>query len=154
MLGKLSEKEIKEVLLHNFLGHIGCHDDGKTYVVPVNYVYDGTYIIAHSVMGMKIQMMRNNPQVCFEVDEIKDYANWKSVIVWGEYQEVTDVTERYHALTRFVERTLHTKISETAVPPEFTEKYVAPKYPQNAKPVIYRIVMLESSGRYEKDGGF
>ena len=54
MLGKLTDKEIKQVLQNNLLGRIGCHDDGKTYIVPVNYVYDGTYIIAHSMMGMKI----------------------------------------------------------------------------------------------------
>ncbi len=151
MLGKLTDKEIKQVLQNNLLGRIGCHDDGKTYIVPVNYVYDGTYIIAHSMMGMKIQMMRKNPQVCFEVDEVQDYTNWKSVIVWGEYQEITDTMERYHALKYFVDRTLRVKISETAIPPELVEKRRAMKYQDNAKPVIYRIVILETTGRYEKD---
>lgn len=55
-----------------------------TYVVPVNYVYDGKFIIAHSVAGMKIQMMRKNRDVCFEVDEMKSITNWKSVIAWGQ----------------------------------------------------------------------
>jgi uncharacterized protein len=151
MLGKLTDTEIKAVLNNNFLGRIGCHDEGKTYVVPINYVYDGTYIIAHSMMGMKIQMMRTNPQVCFEVDEIQDFTNWRSVIVWGEYQEISDVTERYHAVSYFVERTLHAKISETAIPPELPEKDTVALYPTSVKPVIYRIVILESSGRYEKD---
>jgi nitroimidazol reductase NimA-like FMN-containing flavoprotein (pyridoxamine 5'-phosphate oxidase superfamily) len=151
MLGKLSSSEIEHVLSHNLFGRIGCYDAGRIYVVPVNYVYDGKDIIAHSVEGMKIQMMRNNPEVCFEVDEVRDFTNWKSVIVLGEYQEIVDEMERYRAIKFFVDRTLRIKISETAIPPETSEKRVHPRSPGMIKPVIYRIVALEKSGRYEKD---
>jgi nitroimidazol reductase NimA-like FMN-containing flavoprotein (pyridoxamine 5'-phosphate oxidase superfamily) len=152
MIGKLSDKEVEMVLAHNFLGRIGCHDEGKTYVVPVTYVYDGKDIIIHSMPGTKIQMMRRNPQVCFEVDEVKDFANWKSVILQGEYQEYSNVRDRYRAVRYFVDRTLSLKISETAVPPEgFDEENYSPVNYNDARPVIYRIVILEKSGRYEKE---
>ena len=72
------------------MGRIGCNDGERNYVVPVNYAYDGKFIIAHSIMGMKIAIMRKNPNVCFEVDEMKSYTKWKSVIVWGVYQELSD----------------------------------------------------------------
>ena len=49
MIGKLNNEEIEEFLKENVLGRIGCHDKGKTYVVPVSYVYDGKYIIVHSL---------------------------------------------------------------------------------------------------------
>jgi len=81
MVGRLSNEEIEEVLKRNVLGRIGCNDGKKNYVVPVNYAYDGKYIIAHSMMGLKIEIMRKNPQVCFEVDEMKNFVNWKSVIL-------------------------------------------------------------------------
>ncbi|MEJ0105924.1 MAG: pyridoxamine 5'-phosphate oxidase family protein [Bacteroidota bacterium] len=58
MIGRLTHEQIEEVLKENVLGRIGCSDGKKIYVVPVNYIYDGKYIIAHSVMGMKIEMMR------------------------------------------------------------------------------------------------
>lgn len=151
MLGKLNDIEIEEVLRNNLLGRIGCHDDGKTYIVPVNYVYDGHSIIAHSVKGMKIEMMQKNPHICFEIDEVKNFTNWKSVIVWGEYHEITDSMERYRAMKFFVEHTLHTKISETAVPPELPGKKVHPWNSPSVKPVIYRIVILEKTGRYENE---
>ena len=98
MIGKLTDDQIEEVLKENVLGRIGCNDGKKTYVVPVNYVYDGKFIIAHSVYGMKIEMMRKNKQVCFEVDEMKSFTNWKSVIVWGEYQELAEERDRYSAM--------------------------------------------------------
>ena len=57
------------------MGRLGCNDGGKIYVVPINYVYDGKFIIAHSVAGIKIQMKWKNPDVFFEVDEMKSFTN-------------------------------------------------------------------------------
>lgn len=151
MIGSLSFEAAKEVLASNIIGRIGCTDGTKTYVVPVNYVFDGKHIIAHSVAGMKIQMMRKNPKVCFEVDEMKSLTNWKSVIVWGDYQELTDERDRYAAMKLFVDRTMHMKISETAIPPEISGQRLHPRSPGNIKPIVYRIVIEEMTGRYEKE---
>ena len=147
----MSIEESKEVLHSNILGRIGCNDGMRTYVVPINYVFDGKYIIGHSVAGLKIQIMRKNPAVCFEVDEMKSLTNWKSVIAWGEYQELADERDRYNALKLFVDRTMHMKISETARPPEISETRLHPRSPGNIRPVIYRIVIEELTGRFEKD---
>jgi uncharacterized protein len=151
MIGRLSDEQIEEVLKKNLLGRIGCNDGKKTYVVPINYVYDGRFIIGHSVAGMKIRMMRKNPSVCFEVDEMKSFTKWKSVIIWGEYQELNDERERYYAMKLFVDRMMKMKISESAVPPEISELRVHPRSPGNIKPVIYRIVITEKTGRFEND---
>jgi uncharacterized protein len=151
MIGKLTEEQIEEILQKNVLGRIGCNDGRKTYVVPVNYVYDGRYIIAHSVLGMKIEIMRKNPMVCFEVDEMKSFTNWKSVIAWGEYQELTDEHARYYAMKTFVDNMMHIKISSTATPPEITEQRVHTTKPGSKKPIIYRIIIIEKTGRFEND---
>ena len=151
MIGNLNDEQILEVLKTNVLGRIGCTDGKKTYVVPVNYVFDDKFIICHSVLGMKIRMMRKNPDVCFEVDEMKSFTDWKSVIAWGTYQELTNERERYYAMKLFVDRMMRMKISETAVPPEISEQRVHPRSPGNIKPVIYRIVLTEKTGRYENN---
>ena len=88
MIGNLTDEQIEEVLRENVLGRIGCSDGERIYVVPINYAYDGKSIIAHSSLGMKIEMMRKTPKVCFEVDDMKSFTNWKSVIAWGEYHEL------------------------------------------------------------------
>ncbi len=151
MIGKLNQEQMEDVLKSNVVGRIGCNDGEKTYVVPINYVFDGKFIIAHSVTGLKIQMMRKNPEVCFEVDEMKSFTNWKSVIAWGRYQELGDERERYSAMKLFVDRMMYMKISETAIPPETTEKRIHPRSPGYIKPVIYRIVITEMTGRYEHE---
>lgn len=148
MLGILSKTEIEDLLYSNNLGRIGCSLNGKTYVVPVNYVYDGRSIIAHSTDGLKIQMMRKNPSVCFEVDHIENNKNWQSVITQGTYMEIIDERERYDAMKLFVDRLLKLKISTTAHPPEMAPERL--RSSTSAKPVIYRILLLEKTGRYEK----
>ncbi|HEY0272626.1 MAG TPA: pyridoxamine 5'-phosphate oxidase family protein [Chitinophaga sp.] len=147
MLGTLNEQEIEEVLLRNVTGRIGCYDGSKVYVVPVSYAYNDKYIITHSYEGMKINIMRKNPQVCFEVDEMQDQANWRSVIAWGTYEEVTNERERYYAMKFLVSRLMHLQISETARLPE--EAQHAPARPGDPKPIVYRIRLGERTGRFE-----
>lgn len=154
MIGQLQREEIEKILKENVVGRIGCHDGKKTYVVPVNYVYDDKFIFAHSVLGMKIRMMRKNPQICFEVDEMKSFTNWTSVIVWGEYQELSDERDRYYAMKLFVDRMMHMKISETAIPPTTADKRVHPRSPGTIKPIVYRIVITEKTGRFENEESF
>lgn len=151
MIGQLTEEQINEVLGTNIFGHLGCSDGKKTYVVPINYVYDGKYIIAHSIEGMKIHMMRKNAEVCFAVDEMQNQTHWKSVIVWGQYQELTNERDRYQALKLFVDRMLHSKVSATSLPPDIVAKKVYPQAPTHFKPVIYRIVISEKTGRFENE---
>jgi nitroimidazol reductase NimA-like FMN-containing flavoprotein (pyridoxamine 5'-phosphate oxidase superfamily) len=149
MIGRLNDEQIEELLNSNNIGRIGCRDHELVYVVPINYIYEGNSIIAHSVAGMKIEMMRKHPNVCFQVDQIKDYNNWKSVVAWGQYKELIEERERYEAMKLFVERTLRLKISETAIAPELSDHRVHPRSPGNIKPVIYRILLEKKTGRYE-----
>jgi len=79
MFGDLDPLEIDRILHNQILGRIGCHADHITYIVPISYAYDGEYIYAITREGMKINIMRQNPQVCFEVEQIPDMANWQSL---------------------------------------------------------------------------
>ena len=94
MLRELNNIQIEALLKDQLIGRIGCHVAGVTYIVPINYVYDGVNIYCHSAKGMKIDMMRENPEVCFEVDSIKDITNWQSVILLGKSEEITELDEK------------------------------------------------------------
>ncbi|MDH7460553.1 pyridoxamine 5'-phosphate oxidase family protein [Chitinophagaceae bacterium 26-R-25] len=150
MIEKLSIEQIDNVLNRNIVGRIGCCDGKKVYVVPVNYVYDGHYIIAHSPEGMKILMMRKNPDVCFEVDQMEDITHWQSVIVWGKFQELLSERDRYQAMQLFVAKMMHMKAK---VDSDHVGKANTGQHSQlaasKAKPVIYRIVPIEKTGRFE-----
>jgi nitroimidazol reductase NimA-like FMN-containing flavoprotein (pyridoxamine 5'-phosphate oxidase superfamily) len=150
MLGILTNEEIGEVLQNNIVCRIGCNDGTKTYVVPVSYVYMGDHILCHSYDGMKIEMMRAQPAVCLEVDEIKSYDNWRCVIVWGEYEELTEAKDINEARGYFSEEMLDMKVSETALPPESTPERWHNTSPGQKVSIYYRIRFTEASGRFER----
>ncbi|MEO6731796.1 MAG: pyridoxamine 5'-phosphate oxidase family protein [Ferruginibacter sp.] len=151
MISKLTEEQIEEILNKNVLGRIGCNDGNRTYVVPINYVYDGKNIIGHSMEGMKIVMMRKNPEVCFGVDEMKSITKWRSVIAWGQYQELTNERDRYYAMKLFADRMMQIKISEPSNHLNVSADRIIPKFQKNSRSVIYRIIITEKTGRSENE---
>lgn len=104
VIEELSAEEIDAFLRRQVVGRVGCHADGRTYVVPVLYVWDGECIYVQSIEGRKVQMMRVNPQVVFEVDEYEsEDGSWRSVIVEGVYEEL-EGTRAEAALALLVQR--------------------------------------------------
>jgi uncharacterized protein len=87
VIRELSRAEIDDLLHAHVVGRIGCHAGGLTYVVPVIYAYDGDGFYVASIEGQKVRMMRENPEVCFEVDEY-EAGSWRSAIVQGSYEEL------------------------------------------------------------------
>lgn len=150
MLGRLTGEMIENLLQQRMLGRLGCTDGKKTYVVPINFIYEDGVIYAHAVQGLKIEMMRKHPDVCFQVDEIIDFANWKSVVVWGKFEELIEGPERQKAMDLFVERSMRMKISETALPPELHAYRKHPRAEGAIKPVFYKIIPTEKTGRFER----
>ncbi len=150
MLGELNEAQIEQVLLSEVIGRIGCHADEQTYVVPITYVYDGESIYGHSAEGMKLRMMRKNPKVCFEVDDMENMANWRSVIAWGTFEELTG-DEAIHAMQLLVNRLMPLTTSETAASSQGTESTGSHRADTAGRTVsVYRIHLTEKTGRFEK----
>lgn len=146
MLGTLTKDQVEHVLHGQAIGHIGCHADGKTYVVPVTYVYDGERVICHSGEGQKIRMMRDNPDVCFEVEEVDNLANWRSVVAWGRFEELSG-SEAAAGLGLLVDRLL--PIMQNL--PSSSGHNVTPHGQQEGEQtVIYAINLTEKTGRFER----
>ncbi len=147
MLGELNNAEIDQLLRMERVGRIGCHADGVTYVVPVGYAYDGAAVHFLSAEGRKLTMMRDNPNVCFEVEQIQHWTNWKSVIAWGTFQELAgDAAERAYRLLHSTLTPLIEFETRTSATQESHEAPgVAPR-----RLVLYRISIDERTGRYAR----
>jgi nitroimidazol reductase NimA-like FMN-containing flavoprotein (pyridoxamine 5'-phosphate oxidase superfamily) len=150
MLGELNEAQIESLLNDTPVGRIGCHLDGITYIVPVNYAYDGVNLYAHSAKGMKIDMMRKNPDVCFQADAITDLQNWESVICWGKFEEVTEITERGHTMQKINNKMMPLMRGENAQPSHgFTNN--ASDVGSKVELILYKIILSKKTGRFEKE---
>jgi nitroimidazol reductase NimA-like FMN-containing flavoprotein (pyridoxamine 5'-phosphate oxidase superfamily) len=149
MLGELNQEQIDHVLNTEVVGRIGCYADNRIYVVPVTFGYDGTFVYAHSKEGMKIEMMRSNPEVCFQVDVMENMANWRSVIAWGTYEEISDDAERQAAMNILMTKLMPLVTSETVRPHRQT---MSPQIVEKEKrAIVYRIRLTSKTGRFEKN---
>lgn len=149
MLGELSEYQVEELLKSAAIGRIGCHSEDVTYIVPVNYVYENSVIYAHSAGGMKINMMRQNPNVCFQADSIKNMGSWQSVIGWGKFEEITDPKEKEQAMQKLVDK-ISRLINKETNHPSHAIAELESDIGTLVELIIYKIVLTKITGRFEK----
>ena len=148
MTGSLVNAEIDQILQTERLGRIGCYANGKVYVVPTTYAYDGKYIYGHSREGLKIDMMRKNPNICFEVDAMDDMANWKSVIIQGVYQELMGAAGK-EAMELFMKKLEINTANDKKVSSHGMVQFHHDEQ-SLVKTIVYIILVIEKTGRFEK----
>lgn len=109
--------EMHALLLSVGFGHMGCARDGHPYVVPMHYAYDGQDLYFFTTEGTKTEFIASNHEVCFQVEEIADASNWRSVIVMGEARKITRPDEVERAMQLIIERnkTLTPALNKTEV---------------------------------------
>ena len=63
------KKEIEQIFKQAQICRLGLLDDRRPYIVPMNFGYRDNTIYFHSASsGKKIDLLKQNPEVCFEVD--------------------------------------------------------------------------------------
>lgn len=85
--------------------------EGKPYAIPLSVVRDGENMYFHCAMeGEKIDCMRANPNGCMvcvgdtQVQEHKFTTKFESAIIKGQLAEVTEESEKIHALKILCEK--------------------------------------------------
>lgn len=148
MLGELNDVQIKNVLASQAIGRLACINGKQPYVVPVTYAYDGKYIYGQTMDGLKLKLLRKNPNICFEVDIITDMTNWQTVLVFGKFEELKS-EEAKKAREQLFDRVFPLLTSSTIHPFEHDEKSKIDDS-RRIKPVMYRIRISKITGRFEK----
>lgn len=102
-------KKIQRIIETGKICRLGMCYNNIPYVVPLNYGYKDNELYFHSAAeGMKIDFMKKNNTVCFEIEEYvniieaEDACKWTthyaSVIGWGKVQFITESNEKKRAL--------------------------------------------------------
>ena len=153
MVGVLSESEIEDVLREQQFARLGCSFDGQTYIVPISYAMDGESLVGWTSPGCKVEMMRKNPVVCVQLDDVKDLTDWRSVVAHGRFEELTGsesaramrlLIDKYGPI--FADMDSLSRRGRDVTPPRLDSG------PSVA--IVYRIRFTEKSGRYEKPDQF
>lgn len=127
----LDASGIETLLSHSIVGRIACNQTGeRPYLVPLAYAYDGESVYAVSGPGRKLDLMRVDPRISFEVDRVERSDRWESVVAEGVFEEVTDADEIQMAVA-LLDRA-------TGVP-----------VVMGVHSVVFRLRLTTKSGRYE-----
>ena len=103
------ESGIVAIIKKSVVCRLGMTSGNTPYVVPLCFGYhDNTLYFHCALKGMKIDCLRNNPNVCFEFDlntEVKEAENpcdwgmiYQSVIGFGKAEFIEDPDEKRNAL--------------------------------------------------------
>jgi Predicted flavin-nucleotide-binding protein len=109
-IDEMGTDEIHEMISTENFAHLGCSHNNVPYVVPINYAFIDPYIYIYTTDGKKSEILRSNPQVCLQIENIKSRIDWQSVIVEALAQHVTEPEEREKAVQAIL------KINPTLTP--------------------------------------
>ena len=110
--------EMEDILKRAEVGRIALSDGLKPYIVPINFFYEKGTIAFHCAHeGRKMEIIAQNPNCCFEVDEFRGevgyhydslcHLDYDSVLAFGTAR----VENNEDIKLRFFEQ-LHTKYNE------------------------------------------
>jgi len=112
---EITDRKLIESIIHRAtVCRIGLCDQGTPYVVPVSFGYKDNCLYFHSAdEGRKIDVLKRNNRVCFEVDidvewvpsetPCKWSVKYLSVIGFGQASFVHDLQEKRKALNIIIE---------------------------------------------------
>ena len=100
---------IEDIIQNSKICKLGLSLNNQPYIVPLNFGYEDNVLYLHSaISGRKIDIIRQNNNVCFEMDtkteivEGKTSCHWtmhyQSVIGFGKASIIEDNTEKAKAL--------------------------------------------------------
>lgn len=135
----MGKKDIEKVLENIRFGHLGCSVDDIPYVVPIHYAYQKPDLYLYTTEGKKFEMISQNPNVCLQVEDIIDGTQWKSVIVTGKAEQVTDFKERERVVELIKE-------SNPTLTPAISIRWMDNWIRENRE-VVYRISPDSITGR-------
>ncbi|MFX0557851.1 pyridoxamine 5'-phosphate oxidase family protein [Maribacter sp. CXY002] len=146
----LTKKDCLQLLENNYIGRLAFISAGHPEILPITYYYDKkkNSIITYSGDGGKIKAMRQNGSVSFQVDEIISLDKWKSVLLYGDYEEMSGIDAK-HLLHEFSEGVKKIIQKKEYLSPQFISEFSS-KLNTDTTPIVYRINISEIKGKQRK----
>jgi nitroimidazol reductase NimA-like FMN-containing flavoprotein (pyridoxamine 5'-phosphate oxidase superfamily) len=102
-------KILEDILQKATIIRLAMIDNGMPYLLPFNFGYNENCIYIHSApAGKKLEVLRRNPQVCFEVEDetatvkgdiaCRWSAIYRSIIGYGKVEFVIGFDKKQQAL--------------------------------------------------------
>jgi len=103
---EMTSEEIEQFLSCARVGRLGVIAHDKPYVVPVGFGYSKGKVFFHTcTKGLKMEVLKKNPSVCFEVDEaLSDVTMFKSAIILGTAEIISEEKKMIPYLQKLIDK--------------------------------------------------
>jgi nitroimidazol reductase NimA-like FMN-containing flavoprotein (pyridoxamine 5'-phosphate oxidase superfamily) len=82
---ELSRDETDAMLLRNQVGRLAFSLHDRVDIQPIHYIYERGWLYGRTSEGDKITALTHNQWVAFEVDEVTDLFDWRSIVIHGSF---------------------------------------------------------------------
>jgi nitroimidazol reductase NimA-like FMN-containing flavoprotein (pyridoxamine 5'-phosphate oxidase superfamily) len=124
------------MLKRNHVGRLAYSFRDRVNIVPLHYVYSDGWIYGRTSVGDKVNKVRHNRWVAFEIDEIEDRFEWRSVVARGALYLLDPEETPDEVWTQAVD------VLTKAMPEMFTMRDPVP-----SRTELFRISVDELTGR-------
>jgi len=84
----LPRDEIETIIARNNVGRIAFAFHDRVDIQPIHYVYERGWLYGRTSEGEKMATLQHNQWVAFEIDEINDTFDWRSVVIHGSFWRI------------------------------------------------------------------
>lgn len=110
----VSQRDIEQILEKAEVCRLAFAVNGEPYIAPMNFVYSGGGLYFHCAgEGKKLDLIRQNPKVCFEVETDVELVldgdvpcrwgcRYRSIVGWGTAGILESEPEKTAALEKLV----------------------------------------------------
>jgi nitroimidazol reductase NimA-like FMN-containing flavoprotein (pyridoxamine 5'-phosphate oxidase superfamily) len=81
----MSRDEIEAMLLRNRVGRLAFSIHDRVDIQPIHYIYERGWLYGRTSEGEKITALKHNQWIAFEVDEVTDLFDWRSIVIHGSF---------------------------------------------------------------------
>jgi nitroimidazol reductase NimA-like FMN-containing flavoprotein (pyridoxamine 5'-phosphate oxidase superfamily) len=85
---ELTDDEIRSLLTRNNVGRLAFSFHDRVDIRPIHYVYRDHWLYGRTSPSEKLETLRHNQWVAFEVDEVRGPFDWESVVAHGSFYHV------------------------------------------------------------------
>lgn len=82
---ELARDEIEAMIGRNNVGRIAFAFHDRVDIEPIHYIYERGWLYGRTSEGEKLSTLAHNQWVAFEIDEIKDIFDWRSIVIHGSF---------------------------------------------------------------------
>jgi len=141
---ELAEPECRALLSRHHVGRMAYTFRDRVDIAPIHYYFDDGWLYGRTALGRKLEIVKHNRWVAFQVDEVDGPFDWRSVVVKGGLYLLRpdgseeEVLLHAHAL----------KLMRAVTPEALTAEDPAP-----GRENLFRIHLDEVSGRSSSSKG-